>query len=245
MKLFKRAKKAILAAGESSAASNDPHFDKLYLSCKPFTMTSRERMFSLYKAVTYIVQNNLPGDFVECGVWKGGSSMMMAATLMHLGKTDRTIWMYDTYEGMSEPTEEDKDYLGTAADRQLSDAKKEDQSSVWCYSSLEEVMANMYSTGYPKDKIKYIKGKVEDTIPENMPASLIGLLRLDTDWYESTRHEMIHLYPKLIKDGILIIDDYGHWVGARKAIDDYIVENRLHLFLNPIDYTGRIAVKTM
>ncbi len=101
----------------------------------------------------------------------------------------------------------------------------------------------MLSTGYPKEKIHLIKGKVEDTIPENIPKE-IALLRLDTDWYESTKHELIHLFPLLKPNGILIIDDYGHWEGARKAVDEYISDNNIHILLNRIDYSGRISVKT-
>jgi O-methyltransferase len=85
-------------------------------------------------------------------------------------------------------------------------------------------------------------GKVEDTFPKDTPDK-IAILRLDTDWYESTRHELIHLYPKLSIGGVLIIDDYGHWEGARKAVDEYINDNTLRILLNRIDYTGRIAVK--
>jgi hypothetical protein len=100
----------------------------------------------------------------------------------------------------------------------------------------------MYETGYDREKISFVKGKVEETIPDNAPQS-ISLLRLDTDWYESTRHELIHLYPRLSHGGVIIIDDYGHWLGARKAVDEYIEQNNLCLLLNRLDYTGRIGVK--
>lgn len=219
-------------------------FFDLYQKCKPYTMTSIERMFALYKAVEYVAKNKIEGDFVECGVWKGGSSMLIALTLMKFGITNKKIWMYDTYEGMSEPSEHDADKHGVDAKKQLEQASKSDQNSVWCYSSFDEVKSNMYSTKYPTENIFMVQGKVEDTIPDSIPAYTISLLRLDTDWYESTKHEMIHLYPKLIHKGILIIDDYGHWVGAKKAIDEYLSEKNECLFLSPIDYTGRIAVKT-
>lgn len=215
----------------------------LYAFCSPYTMTSHERMFALYKSVEYIVQHNIPGDFVECGVWKGGSSMLMAKTLLHFGIKDRVLWLYDTFEGMSEPTEQDKDLTGKSADDLLKSASKADARSVWCYSTLDEVKANLISTGYPAENIRFIQGKVEDSIPANMPQGDIALLRLDTDWYESTKHELIHLYPHLVQQGVLIIDDYGHWVGAKKAVDEYLQENHIPLLLNMIDYSGRIAVK--
>jgi hypothetical protein len=100
----------------------------------------------------------------------------------------------------------------------------------------------MAMTNYPQDKLNYVVGKVEDTIPETLPRK-IALLRLDTDWYESTLHELNHLYPLLTEGGVLIIDDYGHWQGAKKAVDEYIEKNKLKILLNRIDYTGRIAIK--
>ena len=107
---------------------------------------------------------------------------------------------------------------------------------------LEEVRHNLSNVGYPDDRIKLVKGLVEATLPNKAP-SKIALLRLDTDWYESTRHELIHLYPRLAQRGVLIIDDYGHWEGAQKAVDEYIRDNNLPVLLNQIDYTGRIAIK--
>ncbi len=218
-------------------------FLDLYQECKPYTMTSIERMYSLYKAVEYVVKNQLPGDFVECGVWKGGSSMLIALTLQKFGVSDRHIWMYDTYEGMSEPTSNDIDIKGTNAGDLLKQASKQDQESVWCYSGLDEVKQHLRLTRYPEHLIHFVKGKVEETIPAHMPGQQIALLRLDTDWYESTKHELHYLFPHLIQRGVLIIDDYGHWVGAKKAVDEYVAENKIALLLQPIDYSGRIAVK--
>ncbi len=221
---------------------SDKQFMELYHFCRPYTMTSPERLFSLYQSVQYVVQNKIPGDFVECGVWKGGSSMMIARVLQMLNVTDRTIWMYDTYEGMTEPTQEDRDFTGETAAKQLKTADKSDSNSVWCYSALEEVQANMQKTGYPTQLIKYIKGKVEETIPGEIPDS-ISLLRLDTDWYASTYHEMKYLYPLLQVKGVLIIDDFGHWEGAKKAILQYFNENQLYPLINRIDETGRLLLK--
>jgi len=218
-------------------------FLDIYEACKPYTMTSSDRMFSLYKAVEYIIKNGIEGDFVECGVWKGGSSMLIAKTLLKFGVSNRHIWMYDTYEGMSEPTDKDKDPAGTSAEELLKKSSKQDAASIWCYSGIDEVKGHLQSTGYPIELIHFVKGKVEDSIPVVMPENPIALLRLDTDWYESTKHEMDHLYPHLVQKGILIIDDYGHWQGARKAIDEYLSEHKIAMLLNTIDYTGRIAVK--
>jgi O-methyltransferase len=217
-------------------------FIDIYQFCKPYTMTSVERMYALYKGVEYIVKNNIPGDFVECGVWKGGSSMLIAKTLQKFGVNDRKLWMYDTYEGMVEPGEEDKDVSGGKAHDIWEKLKVEDKSG-WCVSSLEEVKNNLKLTGYPYEHFNFIQGMVEDTIPENIPSSDIALLRLDTDWYESTKHELEYLYPLLIIKGVFIIDDYGHWVGAKKALDEYLLNTKQSLLLNFVDYTARIAVK--
>ena len=144
---------------------------------------------------------------------------------------------------MSEPTDKDKDPAGTSAEELLKKSSKQDAASIWCYSGIDEVKSHLQSTGYPIEMIHFVKGKVEDSIPGIMPENPIALLRLDTDWYESTKHEMDHLYPHLVQKGILIIDDYGHWQGARKAIDEYLSEHKIAMLLNTIDYTGRIAVK--
>lgn len=210
---------------------------------KPYTMTSQERVNSLINAVRYVVKNELNGAFVECGVWKGGSSMAMALTLNKLGSEKRDMYLYDTFSGMSAPSDVDISIWGRTAHQTFSETKTSDDTSGWCLSSLEEVKQNLFSTGYDKEKFHFIKGKVEETIPKSIPKE-IALLRLDTDWYESTKHELIHLFPLLKPNGVLIIDDYGHWEGARKAVDEYISDNNIRILLNRIDYTGRIAVKT-
>jgi len=219
----------------------DKEFIELVQKVRPFTMTSELRMYGLYLAVRNIVENEIEGDFVECGVWKGGSSMLVALILQQMGVSDRKLFLYDTFEGMSENTKEDVDIDNQPATDLLENADKEN-NLVWCYSSLEEVKANLALTGYPANMIEFVEGKVEDTIPNTIPDK-IALLRLDTDWYESTRHEMLHLYPRLQSKGVLIVDDYGHWQGARKAIDDYLSDLHPKPLLTRLDYTGRMAVK--
>lgn len=221
----------------------DAKFMQLYHEVRPYTMTSPERLFALYQSVIYVIENKIPGDFVECGVWKGGSSMMIAKTLQMLGVSDRSLWMYDTYEGMSEPTAEDRDYAGKSAAELLKASDKDDANSVWCFSSMEEVQQNLALTGYSMSRIRFIKGKVEDSIPGDIPRS-IALLRLDTDWYSSTMHELVHLYPLLTVSGVLIIDDFGHWEGAKKAVLEYFNQEGHRPLINRIDETGRIIIKT-
>jgi hypothetical protein len=117
-----------------------------------------------------------------------------------------------------------------------------DQEMVRAQAKLSDVQRNLGSTQYPHDQIRYIVGKVEETIPRYLPGQ-IALLRLDTDWYSSTHHELSHLYPLLSPQGFLIIDDYGHWAGARKATDEYFAAHKHPPFLHRVDYTGRIAQK--
>lgn len=207
----------------------------------PYTMTSPERIYALRAGVEYVVRNSIPGDFVECGVWKGGSMMAVARTLLDTGITDRKLYLFDTFEGMTPPTERDKDFQGgTAAD--ILKREDRDSSIYWGCCPLEHVRRNLERTGYSTEQMTFIKGRVEQTIPENAPDT-IAFLRLDTDWYESTYHELRHLYPRLSPGGVLIIDDYGHWAGARSAVDQYVTENKLPLLLDRIDYSGRICIK--
>jgi O-methyltransferase len=218
----------------------DADFLEIFKQCKPYTMTSIERMYALYNAVKYVVHNNIEGDFVECGVWRGGSSMMIALTLYKLAVNNRKIYLYDTFEGMSNPTENDVDFRGGNAENLMKQNTENKETSVWCLADLDDVRNNMTLTKYPLTNIEFVKGKVEDTIPQVI-SDKIALLRLDTDWYESTAHELKYLYPNLSVKGVLIIDDYGHWEGCRKAVDEYFKGNSL--LLNRIDYTGRIAIK--
>jgi O-methyltransferase len=214
---------------------------KLLQPVAPFTMTSAERQIALVQAVRYLVRRKIPGSFVECGVWRGGSTMAAALTLLQEGDTGRDLYLFDTFEGMSPPTDEDKTADGVLAKKQLDRLEK--GTGIWCYASLEDVQANMASTKYPSERVHFVKGPVEETIPAQFPNAPIALLRLDTDWYESTKHEMIHLFPLLQEGGVLIIDDYGHWQGARKAIDEYLAGQEKSYYLHRIDYTGRILIK--
>jgi len=209
---------------------------------KPYTMTSPARLFSLIEAVKYIHRHGIAGDIVECGVWKGGSMLAAADTLVALNDTSRMLYLYDTYEGMPPPTSDDVNYMGEAAAQILEKDQDKEHNLVWAYSALDVVKATMRLSRYPAASIHYVKGKVEETIPGTVPER-IALLRLDTDWYESTKHELVHLFPRLQPGGVLIIDDYGFWKGARKAVDEYFAENKIRILLNRIDETGRIAIK--
>jgi O-methyltransferase len=206
-----------------------------------FTATSLERRLALIQAARHVARARIPGCVVECGVWRGGSSMAVALTLIEENDTSRDLYLFDTFEGMTPPTAVDTTPDGVPASRHLERDQK--GAGTWCYSALEEVKANMASTGYPKERLYFVKGPVEETIPAMPPPGPIALLRLDTDWYESTRHELVHLFPRVPPGGIVIIDDYGHWLGARKATDEYLASAASPYFLHRIDYTGRLLIK--
>jgi len=203
---------------------------------RPLTMTSAERIYALIQAVRYVSTNAIEGALVECGVWKGGSMAAVARTLLQLQDLKRDLYLFDTFEGMTEPTSRDVDYTGKSA------AELKQEISNWCAAPFECVKQVLYKTGYPKDRIHFVPGKVEETLPGFAPES-IALLRLDTDWYESTKHELTHLFPRLSKKGVIIIDDYGYWKGCRQACDEYFSQHRIPILLNRIDNTGRIALK--
>ena len=206
----------------------------------PFTMTSLERRASLIGAVDHLVRHRIPGAFVECGVWRGGSMMAVALALLARGDSTRELYLYDTFEGMSAPTDADRSASGESAQAQLTRTRRGE--GVWCEAGIDDVRANLESTGYPRERIHFVQGKVEDTIPATLPQR-IALLRLDTDWYESTRHELAHLYPRVSRHGVLIVDDYGHWQGAQKAVDEYFAASAEPVFLHRVDYTARLVVK--
>ncbi len=211
-----------------SVIDEDEEFMVIYAECKPYILTPKERMYALYKAVRHIVQAGIAGDFVECGVWAGGSSMIVAKTLLLAGARDRRIFLFDTFEGMTEQTSEDV---------HVEDASitEYDPSCV----SLDVVKRNMASTGY--DGVEYVKGRVEETLGKTLPMEKLALLRLDTDWYESTKRELEILFPLLAVGGVLIIDDYGVWAGAKKAVDEYFKDGRI--LLSRIDRDSLIGIK--
>jgi hypothetical protein len=222
----------------------DPGFMSLYQRTRQFSMTSIERLYAMHKATQYVSRAGIPGSIVESGVWRGGSMMMAALTLQQLGDTQRKLMLFDTFEGLPKPNpSEDFDLWGHSAYNEWTRHRRTDTSSDWALASLEEVRENMLSTGYPAENIVLVKGMVQDTLPHKAPDS-IALLRLDTDWYESTACELAHLYKALSMRGVLIIDDYGSLRGQRKAVDEFLTTSDKPLLLVRVDYSGRVAVKT-
>jgi O-methyltransferase len=210
-----------------------------YVRSNQLTMTSDERMYATTMACKHALANGINGDFVECGVWRGGNSILAADVF---AVSDKAVWLFDTFAGMTAPTEHDVDFVGEASVKQFTKNQKADHNE-WCYASLEEVRRNFSGCGLLTDKVHFMKGDVLETLAKTdaLPDQ-IAVLRLDTDWYESTKIELEVLFPRLSYGGLLIIDDYGHWGGARKAVDEYFA-GKTRLFFQYVDYTGRIAVK--
>jgi O-methyltransferase len=210
-----------------------------------YTLTSPERVAALCAAVRYLVEASVPGALVECGVWRGGSVLAMLRTLLDLGVTDRDVVLFDTFDAMPAPGAEDVDLLGVAASEyHAAYARGDAYDHGFDYLPFEAVRRLLLGTGYPEDRIHMVRGLVEDTVPAQAPER-IALLRLDTDYYRSTRHELTHLGPRVAAGGVLIVDDYGHWRGSRQATDEYVDELRrhgVHLYLHRIDYSGRLAI---
>ncbi len=208
----------------------------------PYTMTTVERQWALISALKYVHMKGIAGDIVECGVWKGGNLILAGLVGEKLGSR-RRIWAFDTYGGMSKPTEFDKANEGSVAAENEFNEQQRDGYNAWCYSPLDEVSANLKRCGLELSNYNFVKGKCEETLAcaENIPDQ-IAVLRLDTDWYESTRKELEILFPRLAQYGVLIVDDYGHWGGARKAVDEYFKDQPV--LMNRIDYTGRLILKT-
>jgi len=169
--------------------------------------------------------------------------MMAAAhTLPEERAADRDLFLFDTFEGMPRPDDADVDFSGQRAVGEYLAQRTEGGGSTWCAATQDEVRTNLARTGCAAERVKLVPGRVEETIPGQGPER-IALLRLDTDWYSSTLHELVHLYPRLSTGGVLVIDDYGHWAGARRAVDEYFAENGRRPFLSRIDYSGRIRIK--
>ena len=225
---------------ESMPGDLTPDDQKILRQCRPHTATTYHRLAAMLDAVAYCIGSGIPGAIVECGVWRGGTMMAAAMKLVQLQQTTRPLYLFDTFEGMPPPSAHDQDYRGVPATQRL--AAEEQGTGVWARASLDEVKANLARTGYPADGMYFVKGRVEETLSRHAPAE-IAVLRLDTDWYESTLAELRMLFPRLVSRGVLIIDDYGYWKGARKAVDEYFLQIGLRPLLARIDDTCRIFVK--
>jgi hypothetical protein len=250
MRFFGRRKEKTAGALPTGGKSFFPDVPQAHWSIwndvRHATMTSAQRVFALCDAVDYLCREKISGDIVECGVWRGGSMMAAAKCLLAHGDVGRRLWLYDTFAGMSQPTVVDVDHCGLSAASLVASPDPKIAESVSCRAALSDVRRNMSTTRYPESLTTYVVGDVSNTLRQsaNLPTT-IALLRLDTDWYESTRVELEVLFPRLVGGGVLVVDDYGHWQGCRRAVDEYLCSNGVSIYLHRIDYTGRIGVKAV
>lgn len=217
---------------------------KTVLETEDFTGLTPEKVFALIQAVRHIHRFSIEGDIVECGVWRGGAVMAAALTLTQLEAPERDIYLYDTFSGMTPPTDRDQSMPGTRnvdpAER-FRELQTGSDSCDWCCASIEDVKTNLRRVPYNQDRFIFVEGRVEETLMHTRPDS-IALLRLDTDWYASTKEEMKYLMPLLVPKGVLIVDDYYRWKGNREAVDEYIDQHNIPILLTRV---GNSAIGTV
>ena len=214
-----------------------------YVRANNLSMCSTQNLQQTAIACKYIALNDIPGDFVECGVYKGGNALI-AAKIFDMYKINKKVYLFDTFTGMTKPTKYD---LRTSDKKPMLFkylSLQQKNHTDWAYTSIEEVKENFKKVNLLKDNVIFVKGEVEKTLNQhiNIPKA-ISFLRLDTDWYKSTKKELDILYSKLVFGGILVIDDYGYFDGARKAVDEYFKKHPPAPFLSLIDNGARIGVK--
>lgn len=234
-----------LSTGEKGLAARIPEIgeDELALigAANGLSMTDPVAQWEFIRAIRHVEAEGIAGDIVECGVWRGGNLVIAGRMRAALG-FDRTIWAYDTFAGMTAPTDHDfKPVKELDVREKFAELDRGDHNE-WCMASLEEVQANFAARG-GGGALKTVKGPVQETLldPANLPER-IAVLRLDTDFYDSTKIEMEVLYPRLASGGVLIVDDYGEWAGARRAVDEYFAGR--HVWLHYVTHTVRLMVKS-
>ena len=209
---------------------------------KRYTMTNPIRCRRLWDSCKQVLDQNVPGCFVECGVWKGGSSAIMALAIKNVGQ-ERHLHLFDSFEGLPEPTEKDGDYAATySGGRNQGKLATVNQ----CRAGLDAVRHLIIDDiKMPQELAHFHVGWFQNTIPADVgQLGSIALLRLDGDWYDSTKICLEHLYPLLSPGGIVILDDYYCWEGCRKATDEYRQKNNINCLIHQIDVDACFWVKT-
>lgn len=215
---------------------------EVYLS--GFTMEPLARLVNTALTVIHVIQKNTQGDYVECGVFKGGQGILAAGIFINRRQNDRKVFLFDTYSGAPKPGI----YDSRISNGELARHKWAETNGNWMNAGLREVKSNFAQLGVSMDNVRFVKGDVRETLyeKENIPGR-ISVLRLDTNQYDSVKVEMDRLYPILSKGGILVINDYGFWAGTKKAVDEYFMFNHDGLeapFFIAVDTAARFGVKT-
>ena len=203
-------------------------FARAYREVRPYTMSTHARLRGLYTAVQQVASDKIPGDVVECGTARGGSAALLGMAIREAGYP-RTLWVFDTFEGIPPPTFADPDH---------------DIAALYTGHFRGEIdqVRDLFKRIGILDHSRLVKGLFQDTIP-HCDVGPIAVLHLDGDWYESVKVCLDHLYERVTPGGVIQIDDYGHWEGARKAVDEFLAERRLSVSLRYLDYTGRQFTK--
>ena len=203
-------------------------FSALYRQVRGITMCSNARLRGLYSAVQRVVSQGIAGDLVECGTARGGSAALMGLTLKRLD-AERTLWVFDTFEGLPAPTGADPDF---------------NNANRWtgsCIGTLEEVTASFERLGILA-QARFVKGLFQDTLPRT-GVKKIAVLHIDGHWYESVKVCLENLYDRAVSGGVIHIDDYGFWKGARKAVDEFLARRSINVESKRLDYSGRQFIK--
>jgi len=204
----------------------------LFWKVKPYTLVSFERLYNVHMLSRLIEENSMKGAFVECGVWKGGCVAIMAHVAKKAG-SNRKIWLFDSFEGLPEPTKKDGIEAKIFASKKDSGKLKSIKKVVASISDVNEILSKLK---IDRKNIVIRKGWFQDTLPKaKKDIGAISILRLDADWYESTKICLEKLYGLIIPKGYIIIDDYYSWGGCRKAVDEFIAKNNLQIKIRRID----------
>ncbi len=203
-------------------------FSRIYRQVRSRTMCSNARLRGLYRALRYVVSRDLAGDVVECGAAQGGSAALMALTLRQL-QSRRKLWVFDTFGGLPAPSSEDPDF------------ELADLFTGTCIGTVSEVRALFQQLGVVED-VEFVKGLFQETLPVT-PVPSIAVLHIDGDWYESVKVGLECLYDKVVPHGVIQLDDYGYWKGARKAVDEFFERRGIQARLKRLDYSGRFLIK--
>jgi hypothetical protein len=194
-----------------------PQFTEHYIKGQAITMQPMVRLDNLQHCVESVIEDKVPGDLIETGVWRGGACILMRAILLQNGVTDRTVWVADSFEGLPEP---DAGRFPTEA--QAFHGPVITKSYDRFAAGLDLVQANFKAFGMLDGQVKFLKGWFKDTLP-GAPIERLAVIRLDGDYYESTMDPLNALYDKLSVGGYVIVDDYGEdlWTNCRQAIEDF------------------------
>lgn len=227
-------------------------FMDLYRQIRPFTMLSTLSALAVYDACTYLVRNNIEGDVVFTGAWRGGATYLATSLLTQYEDTSRDIYIYDTFDWTwPAPSIEDFRYQGRTHRATESFVRMQRQlakNQGWVQKQMlekEQVASLLSHSGYPDTKLFLLEGFTEDSFISNQvpKPSKVAFSHLDTDFYFSTKSELEFLYPRLNKKGLMIVDDYGTENGATKALDEYFAEEEHRPFFHRIDYQGVLLLK--